>query len=142
MPMWRCPHCGTPQAEAARCWVCKRSSTSCGTCRHFRRAIAGQLGYCGLDRFRRPLRGDELRGCWEAAAIVEPEPAGARRAHAPASAPITDARPRIEFVELDFVRPTSEKRAPRTPTAEPTGTAAPGSTPARDPVLGFWAEEA
>ena len=34
MPMWRCPHCGTPQTETSRCWVCKRSSTSCGTCRH------------------------------------------------------------------------------------------------------------
>ena len=30
MPMWRCPHCGTPQAETARCWVCRRSSTACG----------------------------------------------------------------------------------------------------------------
>jgi len=23
------------------------------------------LGYCGLDRDRRPLRGDEIRPCWE-----------------------------------------------------------------------------
>ena len=65
MPMWRCPHCGTPQAETARCWVCRRSSTACATCRHFRRSVAGQLGYCGLDRQRRPLRGDEIRACWE-----------------------------------------------------------------------------
>jgi hypothetical protein len=71
MPMWRCPHCGTPQAETSRCWVCKRSSTSCGTCRHFRRSVAAQLGYCGLDRQRRPLRGDEIRACWEAAAAVD-----------------------------------------------------------------------
>lgn len=66
MPMWRCPHCATPQAETARCWVCHRSSTACGACRHFRRAVAGQLGYCGLDRRREPLRGDEIRPCWEA----------------------------------------------------------------------------
>jgi hypothetical protein len=26
------------------------------------------LGYCGVDRNRTPLRGDELRGCWEGAA--------------------------------------------------------------------------
>jgi hypothetical protein len=26
------------------------------------------MGYCGLDRTRSPLRGDEIRGCWEAAA--------------------------------------------------------------------------
>ena len=63
--MWRCPHCATPQAETARCWVCHRSSTSCGSCRHFRRSVAAQLGYCGLDRQRRPLRGDEIRECWE-----------------------------------------------------------------------------
>jgi hypothetical protein len=24
------------------------------------------LGYCGLDRERSPLRGDEIRPCWEA----------------------------------------------------------------------------
>jgi len=23
------------------------------------------LGYCGLDRTRSPLRGDEIRACWE-----------------------------------------------------------------------------
>jgi hypothetical protein len=66
MPMWRCPHCGTPQAETARCWVCRRSSTSCGTCRNYRRGVAGQLGYCGLDKRRQPLTGEEIRGCWEA----------------------------------------------------------------------------
>ncbi len=68
MPMWRCPHCGTPQAETARCWVCRRSSTACGTCRNFRRSVAGSLGYCGLDRRRQPLAGDEIRECWEAGA--------------------------------------------------------------------------
>ena len=26
------------------------------------------LGYCGLDRGRSPLRGDEIRPCWEAEA--------------------------------------------------------------------------
>ena len=29
MPLWRCPHCGTPQVESSRCWVCRRSTTSC-----------------------------------------------------------------------------------------------------------------
>jgi hypothetical protein len=66
MPMWRCPHCGTPQAETARCWVCRRSSTTCGTCRNFRQSVAGTLGYCGLDRRRQPLAGDEIRPCWDA----------------------------------------------------------------------------
>jgi hypothetical protein len=72
MQMWRCPHCATPQPEAARCWVCKRSSTTCSTCRHFRRAIASQLAYCGLDRRRTPISGEELRGCWTAAPVDAP----------------------------------------------------------------------
>lgn len=70
MPMWRCPHCGTPQPVTARCWVCRRSSTSCGTCRHFRGSVAANIGYCGLARDRRPLRGDEIRACWEEGATV------------------------------------------------------------------------
>jgi hypothetical protein len=28
--------------------------------------VAGTLGYCGLDRRRQPLAGDEIRECWEA----------------------------------------------------------------------------
>ena len=73
LEMWHCPHCGAPQAETARCWVCRRSSTTCSTCTHFRRALAGDLGYCGLDGRRRPLTGLEQRGCWESkAAAIEP----------------------------------------------------------------------
>ncbi|HEX8026036.1 MAG TPA: hypothetical protein VF484_07520 [Candidatus Limnocylindrales bacterium] len=64
MSMWRCPHCGTPQAETARCWVCHRSSTTCSTCVHFRRSLAAGLGTCGLEPKRGPLTGRELRGCW------------------------------------------------------------------------------
>ncbi len=64
MPMWRCPHCATPQAEAARCWVCHRSSTSCASCRDFRRSITAGVGFCGRDRGRGPLNGQEIRPCW------------------------------------------------------------------------------
>jgi hypothetical protein len=66
MSMWHCPNCGTPQTESARCWVCRRSSTTCSTCRHFRQSLAASVGYCGLDRRRLPLTGRELRGCWTA----------------------------------------------------------------------------
>jgi hypothetical protein len=65
MPMWRCPHCQTPQAEAARCWVCHRSTTSCASCRNYRRSISLGLAYCGLDRGRNALTGEEIRPCWE-----------------------------------------------------------------------------
>jgi hypothetical protein len=64
MATWRCPHCGTPQEEAARCWVCRRSSTTCATCRHARSAVVARVAYCGLDPRRTPIAGDEHRGCW------------------------------------------------------------------------------
>lgn len=72
MPSWRCPHCSTPQKEASRCWVCHRSSTSCGTCRNFRGSVAGRIGFCGLDRRHEPLQGDEVRACWEDGAVAAP----------------------------------------------------------------------
>src|SRR3954447_7572409 len=76
MPSWRCPHCSTPQPESSRCWVCHRSSTSCGTCRHFRGSVAARVGFCGLDRRREPLQGDEVRACWvDGAVAVPPDPA-------------------------------------------------------------------
>jgi hypothetical protein len=103
MPMWRCPHCGTPQAETARCWVCRRSSTACATCRNFRRSVAAQLGYCGLDRERAPLRGDEIRACWEAAGATTEGagPSVERRTPAAIDAGVvrTPVR-RLEFVEV------------------------------------------
>lgn len=77
MPQWRCPHCATPQPIAARCWVCRRSSTSCATCRHFRVSVAANVGYCGLDRERRPLRGDEIRACWDEAPTIQLDDEGA-----------------------------------------------------------------
>jgi len=65
MASWRCPFCGTPQPETARCWVCHRSTTTCATCRHFRKAVTLKLGYCALDRLHSPLTGEEQRACWE-----------------------------------------------------------------------------
>jgi hypothetical protein len=127
--MWRCPHCETPQAETSRCWVCKRSSTSCGTCRHFRRAIAGQLGYCGLDARRRPLNGDELRGCWEAGPSFEvPTPRPARD--------FVPLRPRLEFVPVE---PARKRRA--APVETSPGIPAP-SAAAAESLQGFWNEDA
>jgi hypothetical protein len=67
MGMWRCPNCGTAQADSTRCFLCERSSTSCGTCTHFRGSVVGGLGYCGLDKNRSPLTGAERRGCWTVA---------------------------------------------------------------------------
>jgi hypothetical protein len=74
MASWRCPHCGSPQKETVRCWVCHRYTTSCASCLHFRRSIAGDFGYCALDKGRAALTGDEERACWQPrAAEVEGE---------------------------------------------------------------------
>jgi len=83
MASWRCPFCGTPQPETARCWVCHRSTTTCATCRHFRKAVTLRLGYCALDHAHSPLTGDEQRACWErqtAGADAEAAEAGANGA--------------------------------------------------------------
>lgn len=102
MPMWRCPHCGTPQAETARCWVCRRSSTTCSTCRHFRRSLAANVGWCGLDRRRLPLTGTELRGCWvSAAALPDIGPATKREELGEAG------RQRRRFVPVETLLPAA-----------------------------------
>jgi hypothetical protein len=133
MPTWRCPHCGTPQAESSRCWVCQRSSTSCGTCRHFRHSIAAQIGFCGLDRQRRALRGDEIRGCWEAATFEAEPGGGGREAATGAGSARTDVRRHIEFVPIDGIR--TPPPAPSTPAGTPESPA-----PRTGPRFGLWAE--
>jgi len=67
MAMWRCPNCATAQGESARCFLCGRSATSCGTCARFRASFVEGLGYCGLDRRHSPLNGAEQRSCWTGA---------------------------------------------------------------------------
>jgi hypothetical protein len=140
MPMWRCPHCGTPQAETARCWVCHRSSTACATCRHFRRSVAAQLGYCGLDRQRRPLSGDEIRGCWEAT-IAQPEvPEPVRGRPMPAAVDMDPGRTpvrRLEFVEVGAsLDAEPEHRLRRRKPEHATRPASPVTTTADDGFAG------
>jgi hypothetical protein len=152
--MWRCPHCGTPQAEAARCWVCRRSSTSCGTCRHFRRAVAANLGYCGLDRTRTPLAGDELRGCWQESDIAPgsvPTPAGsapaagstARGANAPVPPFAASMARRLDFIEVgvppDGRRAPRRRTAPEPDTGEPILPTPPAAAP-EEPRWSLWGE--
>ena len=47
---------------------------TCSTCRNFRRGVAARLGYCALDRGGEVLTGDEVRACWQAPAVLDPEP--------------------------------------------------------------------
>jgi len=134
MPLWRCPHCATPQAETARCWVCHRSSTACGACRHFRRAVAGQLGYCGFDRQRHPLRGDEIRPCWEAADATSINvPA------LPGVGPVwpletVEGRTAVRSREFVEVEPSTDTQAP----AEPLNLPVP--PPVGEPRWSLWGD--
>jgi hypothetical protein len=106
--------------------VCHRSSTACATCRHFRRSVAAQLGYCGLDRRRQPLRGDEIRGCWEGSAAAAAEAA----AEAPAEAPPRTPVRRLEFVPVEAAVaddvPAKVPKRPRQPATGPAFPAEPG----------------
>jgi hypothetical protein len=74
MSAWRCPNCGTLQAESHNCFLCGRSATSCATCINFRESLVGGVGYCALDKKREPLTGGEQRTCWtgETASALAP----------------------------------------------------------------------
>ncbi len=86
--------------------------------------MADRLGYCGLDRGRQPLRGDEIRGCWEA------RPAGLADPTTP-SLPVAsvdrDRAPRREFVEVRAV--IDDVRAPDAAPDLIGGSPAPGAEP-------------
>ncbi|HEX5015510.1 MAG TPA: hypothetical protein VFV72_15295 [Candidatus Limnocylindrales bacterium] len=133
MALWRCPHCGTPQPVAARCWVCRRSSTSCGTCRHFRASVAANLGYCGLDRDRLPLAGSEIRGCWDGIPIDEDADARPPAVDAPALARSPYMR---GFVPVDELL----VEAVLVPAAEPVPDPAPAPPPSPPPDGMLWAD--
>ncbi len=66
MATWRCPHCGTAQAETTRCWACSRTPATCGTCRSYRRGVDGRTGWCAEDRRRRIVAADAVEPCWGA----------------------------------------------------------------------------
>jgi hypothetical protein len=130
MPVWRCPHCATPQAEASRCWVCHRSTTSCVTCRHYRRGISGGLGLCGLDPRHPAVADTDVMACWVGARTAAEDPKGGER-------PGTGRREAPgERAPRTFV-PVEELMAARAPTAVAVlerSDAHPGATPAVDPV--------
>ncbi len=128
MPIWRCPQCGTPQAETSKCWVCRRSSTACGSCRNFRRSVAGQLGFCGIDRQRRPLRGDEIRACWEAAPPpIEVPAAAVTGAARRTSVPLELLDDRTPVRTLEFVEVPTGSAAAAAVDRRPAATAGRGS---------------
>ena len=59
--------------------------------------MAAKVGYCGLDRRREPLQGDEIRACWEAGSPTDaPTLPGT-----PVFGQPVAAGSRLEFVEID-----------------------------------------
>jgi len=120
MPLWRCPHCATPQPESARCWLCGRSTTTCAACRHYRRGVAGGFGLCGKSPRRLALRGTEVFPCWEAVpmpgeATATPDLAAARE-----RASVPDGPAARTFVPVDELRAVAGRG---TPAAAPVPTA-------------------
>jgi len=141
--MWHCPHCGAPQAEAARCWVCHKSSTTCSTCRHFRGSLSADVGWCALDPKRKPLTGREQRGCWQErtspalATIPETEERAGRRPRRQAldDAAESAAAAVLDFIPVELLRPVVIPTAPSLSRSEPV-------EPAMQPGLPHPASEA
>ncbi len=80
--------------------------------------MAGALGYCGLDRQRRPLRGDEIRGCWEAAAAVAEALPGPAGRFVPTPIELDEGRTsvrRLEFVEVRTASTGPSRRRAKPP---------------------------
>jgi hypothetical protein len=104
--------------------------------------VAGSLGYCGLDRRRQALVGDEIRPCWEA------WPAGADPTVTPplmivsaaevGTAPVRAER--LEFVEVR-ARPTAGTVPVATePAASPPGSIPPSIAPRDQPGWSLWGD--
>ncbi len=88
------------------------------------------MGYCGLDRRRQPLVGDEIRACWEAGplAVADPPDAAvvAPSVRADDGLPLTRRRDFIEIVsgtaaaDLEVtVGSATDSPAPPAPAGEP-----------------------
>ena len=79
--------------------------------------MAAQVGYCGLDRQRKPLKGDEIRACWEA--TVEPVEVPVMSAAPAAAIPVDGLRDRTPVRRLEFVEVGAGTGPDRGRTARP-----------------------
>ena len=67
------------------------------------------MGYCGLDRQRTPLSGDEIRACWESGP-ESADPSGSQAARPPAPGSVRTPVPRRDFIEvLSSTRPAAQR---------------------------------
>ena len=91
--------------------------------------MAGSLGYCGLDRRRQPLVGDEIRGCWEAEAAVADPALAATTLRTGADARLSTGRAApLEFIEVHgrMASAATASAEPAAPDVDPTGPSADG----------------
>lgn len=84
--------------------------------------MASDLGYCGLDRQRRPLHGDEMRACW--AGSIKPLLAETRPI---AVMSVPPERPALAFVPVDSLVTAGHL-------VESAGSGTPDDPPVSDPV--------
>lgn len=82
-------------------------------------SLASAVGYCALDRRRRPLTGLELRGCWEGRSTSPALPsADAIPARAPVAGPLRGFVPVEEVVAAVPHAAARPKRGPGQPIPE------------------------
>jgi hypothetical protein len=97
--------------------------------------VAGQFGYCGLDRRRQPLTGDEIKGCWEGRPPDVAQRTVVPLTIAPAR-PAEEPRRAIEFVD---VSPTALAGELDDSTVVETPLPPPGRDPS-EPGWSLWGE--
>lgn len=111
--------------------------------------MAGQLGYCGLDRRRLPLAGTELRGCWESGPGRTADAAGVAMGGRPlperddpGDEPPSPAPRLRDFVPVELASHRGARRGPRpAPLPLPNDPGATAPTP-HEPVPPAWEERA
>ena len=106
------------------------------------------MGYCGLDRQRQPLVGDEIRACWEA----RPGAVELSMIASPVAPGADDGRPadraaHREFVEVDARAALGSVVADTEPpviaddaTSIGSGPIPPPIVPGPDPGWSFWGD--
>jgi hypothetical protein len=107
--------------------------------------VAGSLGYCGLDRRRQPLAGDEIRPCWEA----WPDGADPTLSAPPLIGPAADGRAAdrraepLEFVEVrdrPVEDPAGASRDPAAPLVEAPPFVGGPVPPLGEPGWSLWGD--
>jgi hypothetical protein len=99
------------------------------------------MGYCGLDRRRQPLLGDEIRACWEAgvAGALDDVPVlAATRLPGEATLPATTAR--REFIEIGSDAAPAATRPPAAAGGASAIDAAAPASAAGEPRWSLWAD--